>query len=172
MSAAGGEPAAAGEGPRAARPRRERSVTEILLSIVLVLEAILVFFVTLVVFGLDILEPGVAFGGGGALILLLVIGARLLRWAWGVWFGWMLQAVILATGLLVPLMYLVAAMFFAIWVYCFVRGRQLDRRNSVIEARLREQARPDSTPPDAPRLDSAQLDSPPPTTQGDSRHDR
>ena len=37
---------------RQPRARRQRSVTEMLLSIVLALEAILVFFVTLVVYGL------------------------------------------------------------------------------------------------------------------------
>ncbi len=124
--------------PAPGRSKRQRSVTETLLSIVLTLEAVLVFFVTLVVFGLDITPPAVAFAGGGALIVVLVLGARFVRWPWGVWFGWVLQLLIVATGILVPLMYLIAAMFLAIWIYCFVRGRQIDRRNAIIETQMRE----------------------------------
>ncbi|MCU1543380.1 MAG: hypothetical protein JWM50_1245 [Microbacteriaceae bacterium] len=101
-----------------------------LLSIVLALEAVLVFFVTLVVYGLRSLEPGVAFGGGAVLIVALLLTGRLLRHPWGVWIGWMLQVVLLATGLLVPLMYLIAACFLAIWIYCFVKGRQIDRQKA------------------------------------------
>ncbi|MCU1546988.1 MAG: hypothetical protein JWP30_2088, partial [Homoserinimonas sp.] len=55
--------------PAPAKARRERSVTEILLSIVLVLEALLVFFVMLAVFGLDLLPVGVTFGVGLGLML-------------------------------------------------------------------------------------------------------
>lgn len=108
------------------RPRRRRSVTESLLSIVLGLEAILVFFVMLTAFGLKALPPAAAFGGGAALIVALVLGASLLRFRWGVWLGWLLQAVLVATGTILPVMFVVAAVFVAIWIYCFVRGRQLD----------------------------------------------
>jgi hypothetical protein len=112
---------------RPGRARRARSVTEMLLSIVLVLEAILVFFVTLTIFGLDVLEPAAAFGGGAALVILLMATALLLRFAWGIWIGWALQLVLVLSGLLLPALYFVAAIFVAMWVYCFVRGRQIDR---------------------------------------------
>lgn len=45
------------------RVRRERSATESLLSITLLLEAILIFFVVMVAFGLQVLPVGVVFGG-------------------------------------------------------------------------------------------------------------
>ena len=72
------------------------------------------------------LEPLPAFIGGAALIVVLVLAARLVRYPWGVWLGWVLQVVLLATGILLPIMYVVAAAFIGIWVYCFVKGRQLD----------------------------------------------
>jgi hypothetical protein len=118
----------------ARRPRRQRSVTEMLLSIVLALEAVLVFFVTLVVYGLRSVEPGVAFGAGAVLIVALLLTGRLLRYPWGVWIGWVLQVVLLATGLLVPLMYLIAACFVGIWIYCFIKGRQIDRQKAAFAA--------------------------------------
>ncbi len=108
------------------RPRRRRSVTESLLSIVLGLEGILVFFVMLTAFGLRALTPAAAFGGGVALIVALVLGASLLRFPWGAWLGWVLQAALVATGIILPIMFLVAAVFVAIWIYCFVTGRRLD----------------------------------------------
>ncbi len=109
------------------RQRRARSVSESLLSIVLGLEAFLVFFVTLTAFGLKAIAPVAAFSGGGALIAALVLAAGLLRHRWGVWLGWVLQAVLIATGIVLPIMYVIAAGFVAIWVYCFIKGRQLDR---------------------------------------------
>lgn len=115
----------------ATRPRRERSATESLLSITLALEAILVFFVTLTVFGLKALEPVPAFVGGAVLIVLLVLTGRLVRYRWGVWIGWALQLVLLATGFLLPIMFVVAAIFVGVWVFCFVKGRQLDRAKAA-----------------------------------------
>jgi len=106
--------------------KRVRTATESLLSIALALEAIVVFFVTLTAFGLKALEPLPAFLGGAALIVALVLTAHLVRYPWGVGLGWLLQAVLLATGILLPVMYFVAAIFIAIWVFCFVKGRQLD----------------------------------------------
>ena len=111
----------------APRPRRARSVTESLLSIVLGLEAILVFFLTMTAFGLKVVEPVVAFGGGAVLVVLLLVGGRVLRYPWGVWVGWALQAVLVATGLVMPLMFLIAAVFVSLWTYCLIKGTQLDR---------------------------------------------
>jgi hypothetical protein len=117
-----------------ARVRRARGVTESLLSIVLALEAILVFFVTLVVFGLRVAPPGVAFGGGAVLFVVLIFAGRLVRYRAGVWFGWVLQIVLIATGILVPLMYFVGAIFAAIWIYCFVRARAIERQKAEFAA--------------------------------------
>lgn len=117
--------------PREPRPRRIRSATESLLSIVLGLEAVLMFFVALTAFGLKALEPVPAFVGGAALIVALVLVAGLLRYNWGVWLGWVLQAVLIATGFVLPLMFFIGACFAAIWTYCFIKGRQLDRARLV-----------------------------------------
>lgn len=113
------------------RSRRQRSLTESLLSIVLGLEAILVFFISLTVFGLHALPPVEAFGGGAVLALLLALGTRLVRYTWGVWVGWVLQAVLVATGILLPALYIAAAFFLALWIFCFVRARQLEPGRQV-----------------------------------------
>ena len=112
---------------------RQRSTSESLLSIVLGLEAVLMFFVTLTAFGLKALPPVAAFVGGGALLLLLVLTAGLLRYRWGVWLGWVLQAVLIATGILLPIMFLIGAGFAGLWVYCFIKGRDIDRQRSQLQ---------------------------------------
>lgn len=106
--------------------RREHTATESLLSVALLLEAVLVFFVTMTAFGLKALPPVPAFVGGAVLIVLLVVTGRLVRFEWGIWLGWVLQAVLIGLGILLPLMYFIGAGFAGIWVYCFVKGRQLD----------------------------------------------
>jgi len=91
------------------------------------------FFVTLTAFGLKAVPPVTAFVGGGALIVALILAAGLLRFRWGVWVGWLLQAALVATGILLPIMFGIAAAFVAIWIYCFVKGRQIDAARSLIE---------------------------------------
>lgn len=116
-----------------ARPRRERTASESLLSIVLGLEGFVVFFVALTVFGLKLVSPAVAFGGGAALIAIFFVAAYLVRYQWGVWLGWVLQAVLVALGVITPVLFAVGALFVAIWVYCFITGRRLDARKLTFE---------------------------------------
>lgn len=112
------------------RTRRRRSVTESLLSIVLVIEAVVVFFAGLVAFGLKVLEPvlpaWVALPAAAVLILVLLATTAVLRWTWGVVLGWVLQAGLIALGILMPTMYIVGAGFALLWIYCFTRGRRID----------------------------------------------
>ena len=87
------------------------------------------FFVTVTAFGLKVVSPGVAFGGGAALFVLFVVAAWLMRYRYGVWLGWLLQAVLIATGIVMTLMYFIGAGFAVLWVYCFITARRLDRKN-------------------------------------------
>lgn len=112
------------------RQRRTRSVTESLLSIVLVLEALVLFFASLTFFGLKILQPAVpawvALPAGGAAILVFLATTAVLRYRWGIAIGWVLQAALVALGILSPFMYLVGGGFALLWIYCFTRGRRID----------------------------------------------
>ncbi|MBW8872976.1 MAG: DUF4233 domain-containing protein [Leifsonia sp.] len=118
-----------GVSDRKVRTRRRRSLTESLLSIVLLLEFVLLFFVTLTTFGLKSLEPGLpawaALPIGGAFMVVLLIATQVQRYRWGVAVGWVLQAGILALGFVTPLMFVVGALFVALWIFCFVKARQL-----------------------------------------------
>jgi hypothetical protein len=125
------------DAPRASRPvrtRRDRGAQESLLSITLVLEAVMFFFPMMVVFGKHTLSPGWAFGGGLGGMVVLALASRLTGNRAGVWFGWLLQAAILATGFIEPFMFVVGLVFLAFWIFCFVKGGQLDRQNAARRA--------------------------------------
>ncbi|PPH54919.1 DUF4233 domain-containing protein [Rathayibacter sp. AY1E2] len=111
---------------RAGRPRRSRTVRESLGSIVLGFEAVIVFLATLVAFGLKAADPVVVLVGGAVVCLALVATLGLLNRPVGFGIGWVLQFVIVASGLLVPIMYVIGAAFVALWTYCMVTGTRLD----------------------------------------------
>jgi hypothetical protein len=110
------------------RPRRARGLRESLLSIVLGLEAAVMFFATLTVFGLSGLDPVPVLIGGGVFILVLIVVAGLQRYLGGVVAGGVLQGAIIATGVLTPFMYVIGAGFAALWVWCLLRARRIDQQ--------------------------------------------
>jgi Na+/phosphate symporter len=97
---------------------------------VLLLEAFVLFFAGLTAFGLKVLEPGlpawVALPAAGVFIVVLLATTGVLRFGWGVAIGWVLQAALIALGILVPTMYIVGIGFALLWIYCFTRGRRID----------------------------------------------
>ena len=115
---------------RVSKPRRQRSVTESLLSIVLVIEAFVLFFAGLVAFGLKVLEPALpawaALPAAAVLLVILLATTAVLRFPWGVAIGWVLQAGLIALGILLPMMYVIGGGFALLWIYCFTRGRRID----------------------------------------------
>ena len=99
-----------------------------------VLMTVLIFEV--IVFGLAI--PGMivvsgvpaaaaaGFAGGAALLALLAAG--FLRSRVGYILGWVAQLAGLALGFLTTTMFVVGALFAAVWVMSFVMGKRLDSR--------------------------------------------
>lgn len=114
-----------------ARAPRPRSVKRTLASIVLAFETIVVALAALLVFGLDRLPPAVALGGGAALCLAMVALIGLLRFSWAYPIGWAIQALIVATGFLNPVMFFVGALFAGMWAYCMVNGTRIDHQKEI-----------------------------------------
>ncbi|SKB01517.1 Protein of unknown function [Agreia bicolorata] len=126
------QPPAAEAGP--ARPARPASVRRSLGSIVLGFESVVMFLAALVAFGLKALPALPALGGGALLCVGLVAGAGLLRFRWGYAFGWVLQAAIIASAFLVPVMWIVGVLFVGLWTYCMVVGARIDREKAAAAA--------------------------------------
>ena len=126
--------------PAAANPgaRPPRSARQTLGSLVLAFEVLVVFLATLVIWGLAPTEngswglpPWVALVAGGVVILGLIVTIGLLRFPWGFWLGWALQAVIIASGFLNPAMFIIGAIFGGMWWYGMHAGARIDRTRTA-----------------------------------------
>jgi hypothetical protein len=120
-------------------PKKRRSIKVMFSSVVLSLEAFVVFFATLAAFGLhdDRIPQPVILTAGIALSLVLVVSCALLTRPFGYPLGWILQLVLIVTGFVEPMMFIVGTMFAAAWWYGLRAGGRLDRENA---RRDREQA--------------------------------
>ena len=99
-----------------------------------VLMAVLIFEV--IVFGLAIpvmimisdVTPAAAAAFGGGAAVLAILAAGLLRSPVGYILGWAAQLAGLSLGFLTSTMFIVGALFAAVWVLSFVLGKRLDSR--------------------------------------------
>ena len=124
---------------RPGMPRKRRSTKVMFASTVLLLEAFVVFFATLAVFGLKRGEfpPALILGIGIALSIVMILACAVLSRPWGVGLGWILQIVLILTGIVEPMMFLVGALFGLAWWYGIRTGIRID---SEAAKREREQA--------------------------------
>lgn len=123
------EPAARRKSP--ARPQFASSV--------LVLEAILVLFATLAAYGLaaakqTTFSTGTAWLVGGVLMVALVVLSRTVTRPGGYVAGSVAQALVLAAGVVVPMMALVGAVFVIMWVVALRLGGRIDRERAEWDA--------------------------------------
>ncbi|WP_233193184.1 DUF4233 domain-containing protein [Cryobacterium sp. Y29] len=139
MSSVGADDADADSGAgRFRRSSGPRSVKRSLATIVLGFETIVVFLGAVVTLGLVSVatEPGpisplTVIIGGVLLCLAMVVLIALLRFRWSYPIGWLLQAVIIATGFITPAMFFVGALFAAMWTYCMVTGSRIDHQKEI-----------------------------------------
>ncbi|GAA1817236.1 DUF4233 domain-containing protein [Agromyces neolithicus] len=131
---------------RPAHPARPaRSLRQSLASVILAGEALIVFLAALVIWGLAQGEPSgalpswVALVAGGVIIVALVATIGLLRHRWAFALGWVLQLLILASGLLNPAMFVVGVIFGGMWWFAMVVGGRIDRQHAAAAAARKEQ---------------------------------
>ena len=68
----------------------------------------------------------IAFGSGGAALLLCLVAAGTLRRPFGWTLAWLAQAGCLALGFVVSMMFAVGGMFLLLFVITFVLGKRLE----------------------------------------------
>lgn len=124
-------------------------------STVLACEAFLVLFVALSAFGLrgspfgrgpvQTDSAALIWGVGGGIALLLLVLSRLTRRPAGIVGGTLAQVVVVATGLVVPLGFVVNIVFAVMWVMALRLGSRVDRERAAYDA---------EHPDTAPNLDA------------------
>lgn len=107
-------------------PRRKRGVLEQLLTIVHWLEVLALVFAAMAMWGVsrDWPQPLTVFG----VMMVLVVVTRLLRFSWGWAASLVSQALVLSLGFMDFMLIVVGLIFFAMWVFCFIKGRQIERQ--------------------------------------------
>jgi hypothetical protein len=105
---------------------RARSYRRLFGMIVLLGEALVVGFATLVAKDLSGVGRDTALLAGGLLGLLCVVTAGLLRSRVGYSIGWSVQVLLLASAIWVPAMLFLGLVFGALWVTALVQGQKAD----------------------------------------------
>jgi hypothetical protein len=111
---------------------RNKSTKATLGSLVMVFESVVVFFATLVGFGLQVYsDPAVIWGVGLGISVILMIFPVFLGKPGSYLLGWILQLVVLSLGLWVPLMYLLGAVFLGMWAWGMIAGGTIDKARAA-----------------------------------------
>lgn len=120
--------------------RPTRSARALFAATLLFSESLVVLFAGLVAYGLRLLPVPTLLWGGGVLALWAVVAGVLVRRSprAGYVLGSVLQAVLVATGLLLGMMYVVGGVFALLWVMCLRIGGQIDAERVVRERQERE----------------------------------
>ncbi|MGV1034938.1 MAG: DUF4233 domain-containing protein [Microbacteriaceae bacterium] len=108
-------------------------------SIILGFETVVIFLGTLVLYGLNAFEPiGLpdwsALIIGGAVLVLCVLALALLKRPIGLALGWTVQVLVFLGGFAQALLFVVGAMFGAMWWYALRAGARIDGRNAELRS--------------------------------------
>lgn len=111
---------------------RNRSTKATLGSLVMVFQSVVVFFATLVGFGLQVYpDPAVIWGVGLGLSVLLMIFPAVLGKPGTYLIGWILQLVVILLGIWVPLMYVLGIVFMGMWAWGMIAGGTIDKARAA-----------------------------------------
>jgi hypothetical protein len=115
---------------------RKKSTQRTLGSMLLAFESFVVFFATLVAFGLKVADGPVVWAVGLSLAFVLIATPAILGRKFSYVFGWFLQVAVVALGIWVPLMYVVGAIFVCLWAWAMIAGSTIDKARAVFEKNL------------------------------------
>lgn len=120
--------------------RRKRPAKPQFSQTILVLEACLVLFATLVAYGLRVASTGVVWAVGGTLALVLVLASGLVGRRGGYAVGWVLQGWLLAAAIILPavardIAVIVVLVFVGLWFAALRIGGRIDRERAEYDAR-------------------------------------
>jgi hypothetical protein len=126
-----------------------RSPRRTLAATTLALEAFVVLFGALVAKDLSSLGTAAALTGGAVIAMALLVTAGLLRFRIGYVLGWLLQLVLILTGVWVPMMYGIGLIFCVLWLLSQYWGIRIERERAIVARGLaaRASSSQDGPPP-------------------------
>jgi Protein of unknown function (DUF4233) len=110
-----------------------RSAKRSMCAAMLALQAVVLFLSGVVLIGISDVGAGTALGIGIGLAAACVVVAGTLRKEWGYYLGWGIQAVSLALGFVTPWMFVLGAIFTALWAGAYFLGAKVDRERAERE---------------------------------------
>jgi hypothetical protein len=102
---------------------------------VLAFESFVVFFGTLVAFGLKVADGPTVWAVGLTFSAVLILTPGYLGKPGSYWFGWALQILLLVVSFLVPWMLLISIIFVGFWGWAMIAGYTIDlaKKNRAAE---------------------------------------
>lgn len=113
--------------------RNKKSTQRTLGSMLMAFESFVVFFATLVAFGLKVADGPTVWAVGLTLSFLLIASPAILGRKYSYYWGWFLQLAIVAIGIWVPLMYVVGGIFVCLWAWAMIAGSTIDKARAALE---------------------------------------
>ena len=104
----------------------KRSVQRSLGSMVLAFESFIVFFGTLVAFGLKVADAATVWTFGLIFSTVLILTPGFLGRKYSYIFGWLLQVLLLVVSFYVPWMLLISVIFVGFWGWAMIAGATID----------------------------------------------
>ena len=114
--------------------RRKRPAKLLFTQTILILEAVVVFFATLVAFGLRAAPTTTVWLVGLGLSVLLILLSGFVGRPGGYAAGWVGQVLVVAGGIWVPMMFVVGAIFVILWWVAVSLGGRIDRERAEYDA--------------------------------------
>jgi hypothetical protein len=118
---------------------RNKSTQRTLGSMLMAFESFVVFFATLVAFGLKVADGPIVWAIGLSLSFLLIMTPAILGKKFSYAWGWFLQIVVVALGIWVPLMYVLGGIFVCLWAWAMIAGGTIDKARAVLDRQAAEQ---------------------------------
>ena len=103
-------------------------------STILVLEAAVIGFATMAAYGLRVADPGATWAMGGALVVALIVLSRMVARPGGYIAGWVAQGVVIACGFILPMMWVLGAVFAVLWAAAMRIGARIDHERAAWDA--------------------------------------
>lgn len=112
--------------------KKRRSIQAMFASSVLCLEAVVLFFLGMTLFGLNRgADHALWFVVGYSLLAVAaVLACAIIRKPAGIAVGWLLQLVLIASGFWEYSMFVIGPLFTLAWWYAVVKGRRMDVENA------------------------------------------